>query len=82
MGVLPKRSSLQVQIDCDHPYLSNTESQTEILCIHTKFIQLLTRPKQARPNTRKRSSFSIERKWTKSEEVFFIEKSLEKFHDN
>lgn len=30
----------------------------------------------------KRSSFSIERKWTKSEEVFFREKSLDQFHDN
>lgn len=51
-------------------------------CIRNGFLQLLTRPKQARPKTRKISSFSIERKWTKSEEVFLREKSLDQFHDN
>lgn len=71
-------SGANYRSECDHPDLSNTKSNTQIL--YTKFLKLLTRPKQARPNTRKISSFS--RKWTKSEEVFFREKSLEKFNDN
>jgi hypothetical protein len=49
-------------------------------CIRNFFSCLLGLSKPDR--TPERSSFSIEREWTKNEEAFFIEKSPEKFHDN